>query len=73
MSIAVRSEAESYLERMRTIRSAWSGAERRRRVGLGRRLRQVFFQRFTVDPVPSDIWAVGSITSEDLVRFARCD
>ena len=72
MSIAVRSKSESYLDRARTVRDSWSDAERHRRASLGCRLQQAFLQQVAGDPVQPEIWAVGAVTSDDLVRFSRC-
>jgi hypothetical protein len=72
MSIAVRSKSESYLDRAHSVRDAWSHAERRRRASLGCRLQRAFLRQLAGDPVQPEIWAVGSVTSDDLVRFVRC-
>jgi len=72
MSIAVQSKSESYLDQARVIRSTWSDGERRRRTSLGCRRRLALLRQLVGDPVPSEIWPVGAVKSDDLVRFARC-
>lgn len=56
--------------RMREIRATWSADERKRRAETGRRRVREFMQLIEIESGdPSDLWAVGAATWDDLQRL----
>lgn len=52
------------------IQASWTRAERRRRASLGRRRQAELAQLIFGEKLEQEIWAVASLTGEDLVRVA---
>lgn len=61
---------ESIRERAEEIQAAWSMTERRRRAQLGKQRRTELLNLILGSKPEPEIWAVASLTGEDLVRVA---
>ena len=54
---------------MREIQAGWSAQERRARAQEGRRRMQEFLNLVECPPADPEIWAVGALADDDLLRL----
>jgi hypothetical protein len=71
MVVAVRTKRELLADRTQAVCGTWTQAERLLRVIAGSRLRRVFAGRFAPETPQPMIWAVASLSIEDLSRLAQ--
>lgn len=70
MSTALKTKPHSITARVRNIRAEWGVAERLQRAAVGHRRRNELMQRVLGGHDEAALWAVGSLTSDDLARMA---
>jgi hypothetical protein len=69
--VIAEKQPQSLADRALAVREDWSQGERVRRAIAGTRLTRVFTNRFASETREPAVWAVGSLSADDLKRLVQ--